>query len=106
GAIQHLRSVQKIGSRIDEAPEPDHAHDLVEIAERGLDLREQVDAAAARRRLSLLDGNAAAKFALGDQLALCVETNLAGHEQQVSGADKADIVGHGRWGVVEGNSLR
>src|SRR3954451_14817545 len=46
GAIEHLGSVEKVGRGIDEAAEPDDADHLVEIAERGLDLGQQVDAAA------------------------------------------------------------
>src|SRR5258707_11963655 len=70
GAVQHLRSVQKVGSRIDEAAEPDHAHHLVEIAERGLDLHHQVDGATARRGIALLDRNPGAELALCDHLAV------------------------------------
>src|SRR5262249_47015489 len=40
GAVQHFRSVDEIRRRIDEAAEPHHAYHLVEIAERGLDLRQ------------------------------------------------------------------
>src|SRR5262249_16299715 len=57
-AVQHLRSIQKIRSRIDEAAEPNHAYHLVEVPECSLHLREQVDAAAARRRGTLLNRNA------------------------------------------------
>src|SRR6202035_3779733 len=84
-AVQHLRSVEKIRRRIDEAAEPDHAHHLVEVADRGLDLRQQVDGATARGGIALFDGDAGAQLALGDQLALGVETDLTGDEQQVAG---------------------
>src|SRR5882762_9811117 len=94
GAIQHFRSVEKIRRRIDEAAEPDHAHDLVEVAGRRLDLRQQVDGAAARGGVALLDGHAGAELALGDQLTFRVEADLAGNEQQVTGADESDIVRH------------
>src|SRR5581483_8684496 len=106
GAIQHLRSVDEVRRRIDEAAEPHHAHHLVEIAERGLDLRQQVDRAAARRGGALLDGDARAELALGDQLARGVEANLAGHEQQISSADKADIVRNGSRGLVQRDAQR
>ena len=74
---------------------PDHAHHLVEIAERRLDLRQQVDAATLGRVIALFDGDAGAQLALGDQLAFAIGANLAGHEQQIAGADEADIIGHG-----------
>ena len=57
GAVEDFRSVEKIRGRIDEAAEPDHAHDLVEIAGRGLDLCQEIDGAAARRGIALLDGD-------------------------------------------------
>jgi hypothetical protein len=59
-AIQHFRPVEKVRSGIDEAAEPHHAHHLVEVAERGLDLRQQVDRATARGGIALLDGDAGA----------------------------------------------
>src|SRR5260370_4925911 len=49
GPVQNLRAVEKIGSGIDKTAEPDHAHHLVEIAELGLDLRQQIDRTTARR---------------------------------------------------------
>src|SRR3954468_8841901 len=66
-AVQHFRPVEEIGRGIDEATEPDHAGDLVEIAERRLYLRQQVDAATLCRGVALLDGHASAELALGDQ---------------------------------------
>src|SRR6195952_2166283 len=69
GAVQHFWAVEEIRRRVDEAAEPDHAHHLVEVAERGLDLGQQVDGAAARRGIALLHGNAGPELALGDQLA-------------------------------------
>ena len=47
-AVQHFRPVQKVRSGIDEAAEPDHAHDLVEIAKRGS--RSTVDGGAMQTR--------------------------------------------------------
>ena len=70
GAVHHLRPVEEVRLRIDEAAEPHHADDLVEIAERGLELREQIDRAGARGGLALLDGDAGAELALGDQVAV------------------------------------
>src|SRR5713226_3139043 len=93
-AIQYLRSVEEVGRGIDEPAEADHPNHLVEVAERGLDLRQEVDGATARGGTALLHGDAGAKLALGDQLAFRVDANLAGHEQQISGAHKTDVVRH------------
>src|SRR5215469_9280192 len=94
--IEDLRSVEEIRRGIDEAAEANHAHDLVEIADRSLDLRKQVDAAAARGGIALFDGDAGPELALGDQLARGVEANLPGYEQQVACPHEADIVRHRR----------
>src|SRR5437667_8636760 len=53
GAIEHFWPIEEIGRGIDETAEPHHAHDLIEVAERGLDLRQQIDRAALRRRVAL-----------------------------------------------------
>src|SRR4051812_20857507 len=86
GAVEDLRSVHEIRRRVDEAAEAHHAHDLVEVAERRLDLGEQVDGAAAGGRRTILERDAGAELALGDQLAVRGETNLTGDEQQIAGA--------------------
>src|ERR1700761_9382329 len=104
GAVQHLRPVEEIGSRIDEAAETHHARHLVEIADGSLHLRHQVDGATSCGGLALLDGDAGAELALGDQLALRIEADLTRNEQQVSGADEADIVRHGAGGFVQGDA--
>src|ERR1700739_3629667 len=54
-AVEHPPPVEKVGREIDEPPEPDHPNHLVEVAERGLDLRQQVDGAPARGGVALLD---------------------------------------------------
>ena len=54
--------------------------------------------------LALFDRDAGAELALGDQLALRVEADLPGHEQQIAGADEADVVGDGGRGVVQGDA--
>src|ERR1700693_4769700 len=72
GAVGPLGPVKKVGRGIDEAAEPDRANHLVEVADRGLDLRQQVDGATARRSVALLDRDAGAELALCDQLALRV----------------------------------
>src|SRR5437879_11023583 len=87
GAVQHLWPVEEIRCGIDKTAEPHHAHDLVEVAEGGLDLREQIDRATLRRRVALFDGDAGAQLALGDQLAFRIGANLPGDEQQVSSTD-------------------
>src|SRR5262249_4968491 len=69
-AIHPLRAMEEIRRRIDEAAEPDHADHLVEIADRSLDLRQQVDGATPCRCGALLDRDAGAELALGDQLAV------------------------------------
>ena len=65
-------------------PEPDHADHLVEIAERCLDLGQQVDATTLCCGVALFDGDPSAQLALGDQLALRVGAHLAGDEQQIA----------------------
>jgi len=85
-AVQHLRSIQKVRRGIDKTAKPHHADHLVEVAERGLDLRQEIDGATARCGVALLHGDAGAKLALGDQLAFGIDANLTGHEQQVAGA--------------------
>src|SRR5882757_5714086 len=104
-AVEHFRPVEKVRRRIDEAAEPDHADHLVEVAEGCLDLSQQVDRAAARGDVALLDGNAGAKLALGDQLAFRVDANLAGHEQQITGAHKSDVVRHRACRLMQDHAL-
>src|SRR5262245_77614 len=93
GAVHDLGSIEESRRRIDEAAEPHDPHHLVEVAERGLDLGDEVDRAGAGRGLALLDHHVVAKLALGDQRAAGAEAELAGHHQQRSSAHKADIVG-------------
>src|ERR1700735_5329252 len=49
----------KPAPRSDEPPKPYHPFHLVEIAERGPDLRQQIDRADARCLLAVFDGNVA-----------------------------------------------
>ena len=65
---------------------------IVEVAERSLDLRKQVDGAAPRGSGTLLDRDAAAKLALGDQLAVRAEAHLAGNKQQISAANERHVI--------------
>src|SRR5437762_11444124 len=57
GAVQNLRPVKEIGRGIDKAAEANHARNLVEIAQRRLHLRQQVDRATLGRRVALFDGH-------------------------------------------------
>src|SRR5437763_5615957 len=105
GAVEHFRTVEEIRCGIHETAKPDHAHHLVEVPERGLDLRQQVDRAATCRRNALLDRDAGPQLALGDQLALRIDADLPRNEQQVSSADKADIIRHGGGGLMQCDAL-
>src|SRR6516225_8359482 len=77
GAVHHLGTVEKGRIGIDEAAQADHLLDLVEIAERRLDLRQHVDHAGACRFLAVLEGYAIAELTLGDELAARIEADLA-----------------------------
>src|SRR6478735_10891408 len=101
GAVENLRPIQEVRRRVDEAAEAHNAHDLVEIAERRLDLGQQVDGAAAGGRGAVFDGHAGAELALGDQLAGRIEANLARDEQQVTGAHERHVIGHGGRGLMQ-----
>src|ERR1700712_1733430 len=105
GAVQHLWPVEEIRRRINKTAEPDPPHHLVEVAQRGLDLGQQVDGAAARRGIALLDGDAGPELALGDPLAFGIDADLAGHKQQIAGAHEADIIRHRSCGLVQGDAL-
>ena len=83
-AVQDLGPVEEVGRGIDETAEPDHAGDLVEIAERSLHLRQQIDSATLCRGIALFDCDAGAELALGDQLAVGIHADLARHEQQIA----------------------
>ena len=74
GAVHHFRSFEEIRRRIHEAAEPHHAHDFIEIAERGFDLCQHVDRTRARRLLALLERYAGTEFAGGDEFAAWPET--------------------------------
>ena len=96
GAVHHLGAVEEGRRGIDEAAEANHPLDLVEIAERRLDLRQHVDRAGARRLLAVLDRYAVAELALGDELAARIEADLAGDEQQRADPHERDVIGDGR----------
>ena len=56
----------------------------------------RLTAQALRRLGAVLDRDAAAELALGDQLALGVEAELAGNDQQLAGAHERHVVGDRR----------
>src|SRR4051812_47276259 len=89
-AVEHFWPVEEIRRGVYKTAETHHAHHLVEIAEGRLDLRQQVDRTTLRCGIALLDADAGSELALGDQLAFGVGADLAGDEQQVSGAHEAD----------------
>src|SRR5262249_677601 len=93
GAVHHLWAVEKCRRRIDETAEPHDARDLVEVAERDLDLRQEIDRTGARGPLAVLDRDDLAELAFGRRLAVRAETDLAGNEQQRAGAHEADVIG-------------
>src|SRR5271168_3438004 len=86
GAVENLWPIQKVRRGIDKTAEANHPRHLVEVAEGGFHLRQKVDGAAARGRGTLLNHHAGAKLALGDQLAVRAEANLAGYKQQIPAA--------------------
>src|SRR6266566_5897187 len=103
-AVHHLGSVGKAGSRIDEAAEPDHPDDLVEVAEAGLDLGQQVDGTSAGRPLPVFDRHFAAEPALGDELAVGAETDLSGYEHEISSANEGNVIGDRGFRLGQGNA--
>ena len=70
GAVHHLRPIDEARRRIDETVEPHHAYDAIEIAERGLDLGEEIDGAGARGGLAVLDRHRCAELSFGDEPAV------------------------------------
>jgi hypothetical protein len=78
GAVHDLRALEKRRRRTDKAAETDHPHHLVEIAERGLELREQVDRAGLCRLLAILNRYLSTELTLGDEFAVGAEAQLAG----------------------------
>src|SRR5580700_8326716 len=93
GAVHHFRAVGETGRRIDEAAEPHHLLDLVEIAERSLDLGDQAYGAGPRRLLAVLDGHAGPELPGGDELAVATKAKLAGDREQVAGAHIGHVIG-------------
>src|SRR5262245_4429390 len=95
GAVQHFGALQEARRRVDESAQPYDPYNLVEIAHRGLHMRQQVGGASACRFLAVLYGYTSTKLALSDELAAGVEADLAGYEQERADADKRDVVGDG-----------
>ena len=83
---------RKAGSELMNPPRPDHLLDIVELAERRLDLGQQVDRTGARRLLAILDRYASTELALGNQFAVGIEANLARYEQQRADPNEGDVV--------------
>src|ERR1700733_12772577 len=87
GAVHDQRLVGEFGRAIDETAQPHAACDTVEIAmERVPQMRQDVEAAEPRGKLSLFDIEFAAKLAKITALAVPL-TNLAGNENQTAGLD-------------------
>src|SRR3569833_1353508 len=93
GAVHDFRAVQKIRRGIDEAAEPDHPHLVVEIADGGLDLNQQVDRTSPRRRLALLDADARAELAPCYQLPVGIVADLAGDGEDIAGPHERYVIG-------------
>src|SRR5262249_22307931 len=91
-SIHHLGSIEEVRRGIDESAEPDHPHDLVEIAEGGLDLGQDIDGRDAGGPLTVLHRYPGPKLPLRHQLALGIETELTRYDEQVPGAHEADII--------------
>src|SRR5262249_20050015 len=81
--------------RVDIAAKPHHSGDLVEIAERGLELGQNVDGAGSGGLDAFIDRYPTAELALGDQFAFGIQAELAGYHHEVPGADEWHVVGDG-----------
>src|SRR5438094_7845560 len=77
GAIHHLGAVQKGRVGIDEAAQADHLLDLVEIAERRLDLCQHVDRAGACRFLFFFSSRRRHTISYGDWSSDVCSSDLA-----------------------------
>src|SRR5689334_10492387 len=92
-AVHHVGAVGKSGCRIDETTQSYDARDIVEVAERVLELRQQVDRTGARGLLSILDRDARAQLSFCDQSAVGAKAKLPRDYERISTADEWDIVG-------------
>ncbi len=97
GAVHHLRAVEEVRRAIDEAAEADDADDAVEIADRRLDLRDDVEAALRAALLAFLDRDPAAELA-GHQ-AVGPQRDLPRDGQQRTAAHVRHVIGDGRDGL-------
>src|SRR4051794_29914221 len=93
GAVGDLGLVGKRGRTVDEHAELHDPLDPVERAERGLDLREKHDAAAARGRDPAIEVSVLAEAAF-DQAAVLGETDLAGDVEEPTLLDGGYIGRH------------
>ncbi len=94
-AVDHLGDVVKVRSRLDEAVQLDHAHDILKIAAgRRLHLRQQVDAADPRRGDTVLDAEIDTQCAFDSACAVIGE--LAGNMSMIARPHERHVVGDRR----------
>ena len=94
GAVRDRRLLAELGVGVDEHEQlhdPSHA---VELADLGLQAREQVEDRECRRGLARRDVDLAAELALVDVLAVAVGP-VAGDEDDVADRDRADVAADG-----------
>src|SRR5262245_59520346 len=94
GAIHDLGTVGEAGCRVNEAAKPDNAFDFVEVAERRLELCQQVDGAGAGRLLPTFDRDAAAQLTCGDELSIGAKADLPRYDKHVPATDERHVVGN------------
>src|SRR5260221_6211876 len=108
-AVHNLWAISKSGRRIDETAQPHTTRPLVEIAKRGLELRQQVHGAGARRFLPVLERHAAAELTFCGQLAVAAKAKLAGDDERVAAAHERHVIGNracrGRQGDIQACEL-
>src|SRR5262245_6615037 len=107
GAVHDLWSVDERRLRVDEPAKPHNADDLVEIAERGLDLGEEIDPAGAGGLLAVLNRHRLAQLSPGNERSASPDADLARDDEQGSRAHKADIIGdRGCWRRQSNTEIR
>ena len=109
GAVHDLWLIDKIRRRIDETAELNDPPHPVEVAAAGFaELRDQVDAAGARRFDAPIERNIVAELA-GDE-AVRRDRHLARYEDEIAGDNVRNIVRHRRrrrrQGEAEGGETR
>ena len=88
----HLRAIDEAGGGIDEPAKAHDPNNPVEIAQCGLDLRQHVYGAGARRLLSVFDRDAGAQSTDCRKLAFTIKAKLARNHQRIPSADERDVV--------------